>query len=260
MTKLVIRNLSVTIQGKSILRNLSLAIREGEIHAIMGPNGSGKSTLAKVLMGYPMYSITKGSISLNNKSLMHLSPDKRAQKGLFLAYQSPQKIPGLSLLSFLRSAYNTIHHHTISVFDFRKKLQEAAKHLHLPPYLYERSLNDNLSGGEMKKTEVLQMTILEPSITILDEIDSGLDIDALKTVCRNIMNLKKKTNMGIILITHYNRILKYIHPDYVHIITDGTIIKSGSKKLADEVERKGYCNICREQKGKRHSLLPLTCK
>jgi Fe-S cluster assembly ATP-binding protein len=258
MLTLVIQDLFATAGEKEILKGLNLKINEGEVHAIMGPNGSGKSTLSKVIMGHPNYTVTKGKILLNGKNIVSLSPDERAKKGLFLGFQSPQKIPGLHTSQFLRSAVNNKHRgKSISVFDFRTLLEKEREQLAISPQLTDRYLNEGFSGGEMKKTEVLQMTLLQPKIAILDEIDSGLDIDALQIVCKNINALLTKTGMGLLLITHYNRILDYIKPDKLHIMTDGSIIRSGPASLAKEIEKKGYCILCQEVRSHKKNKLPV---
>ncbi len=252
MSQLSIKKLSARVGDKGILKDLNLEIKSGEIHAIMGPNGSGKSTLSKVIMGHPLFEVTGGSIQIDKSNVLKMTPDERSRKGLFLAFQSPQKIPGLAISQFLRSAYNAhlksanSKAKLASVFQFQKILEEEANTLHIDSNITARSVNEGLSGGEMKKTEILQMALLKPKIAILDEIDSGLDVDALRVVCENIMTQYRKQKFGLLLITHYYRILDYIHPDVVHIMVDGKIIKSGDASLAQEVEKKGYTSLMRE--------------
>jgi Fe-S cluster assembly ATP-binding protein len=246
---LKIENLNATIEGKEILKGINLEIKSGEIHVIMGPNGSGKSTLCNVLMGHPKYKIKKGNIYLNNKSIKNRETNERAAAGLFLAFQHPTEIPGVSFGTFLRLAKNAQikrnnkKAQTIRPIDFLNDLQEATKTLSFKEEFIGRSVNEGFSGGEKKRAEIIQMTILEPKFAILDEIDSGLDIDGLKAVANGIKKLFKKTNSGILLITHYQRILNYITPNFVHILADGKIVKSGTKKLAQELEKKGYKNF-----------------
>lgn len=239
--KLVIKNLYVRVDGKEILKGVNLEIKAGEVHALMGPNGSGKSTLANALMGNPKYRITKGSIRLDGKNINELSPDKRAKLGLFLSFQYPNEIPGLTVSNFLRTALNSIQGKKISVINFHKLLREKMSCLKMDRKFGVRYLNDGFSGGEKKRAEILQMLVLDPKYCILDETDSGLDIDALKTVASGINTLKDSGKpKGILLITHYYRILNYITPDQVHIMVNGKIVKSGDKELAQQIEKEGY--------------------
>lgn len=246
---LVIKNLHVgTVDGKQILNGISLTINKGEIHAIMGPNGGGKSTLAQVLMGHPGYVVTKGSILLNGADITALSPDKRALLGLFLGFQYPVEVTGVNFGNFLRTALNEqiIAKHTdasskpkkISPIKFRNELAESAKMLGFSDELAKRSLNQGFSGGEKKKAEILQLTMLKPDFAVLDEPDSGLDVDALRYIAKRITTLDYP--FGLILITHYQRILHYIKPDFVHIVVQGKIVKSGKAALAKEIEDNGY--------------------
>lgn len=237
---LSIRNLSVTIDDKPVLKGISLDIPRGEIHAIMGPNGSGKTTLSQVIMGHPKYIVTGGEIIFKGENILALTPDKRAQLGLFLAFQYPKEIPGIKLLTFLRSIYNTRTKQRLTIMKFKQVLAEKLTALNIDDSFLDRYLNTGFSGGEKKKAEMLQLALLQPDIAILDETDSGLDIDALRVVCQSVQQLKQDTNLGILLITHYNRILDYITPDYVHVLIDGKIAKSGGKEFAKEVEEKGY--------------------
>ena len=243
MTFLEVKNLKVKIEDKEIVKGINLTIEKGEIVALMGPNGSGKSTLAYALMGHPRYEITSDKIILKGEDVTNISPDERAKKGLFLSFQYPQEIAGVSVSNFLRTALNAKREASgekpISVMDFHKLLQEKMKLLKIDKSFALRYLNEGFSGGEKKRMEILQMSVLEPKIGILDEADSGLDVDALKTVANGI-NKIRGSEMGILLITHYQRILNYITPDKVHIMMDGKIVKSDDKKLALKVEKKGY--------------------
>ena len=241
---LKIENLHVEAERKEILKGINLEIKSGEIHAIMGPNGSGKSTLCNAIMGHPRYTITKGKVTLNGKNILKLDTNKRAHLGLFLSFQHPTEIAGVPFNNFLRLAKNANlkanQKELIRPIEFLEKMKETAKSLDMNEKLIERSINEGFSGGEKKKAEIAQMAILEPNIALLDEIDSGLDIDALKTIAKGIKKVHKNTNLGLILITHYQRILDYITPNYVHIIKKGIIVKSGTKALAQELEKKGY--------------------
>ena len=230
----------------TILKGISLTIKSGEIHAIMGPNGSGKSTLCKVLMGHPRYCITKGTVTLNGKNIKNLETNERANLGLFLGFQNPLEIPGVTLGNFLRLAKNANlkandkNAKSISPIEFVKILKQETKTLKIDEKFITRSVNEDFSGGEKKRAEIMQMSILEPKIALLDEIDSGLDIDALKLVAKNVNQIYKKSSTGILIITHYLRILNYITPNYVHIMKDGEIIKYGTKRLAEDLEKNGY--------------------
>ena len=243
MPFLEVKDLRVKIGDKEILKGISLEVDKGEVVALMGPNGSGKSTLAYALMGHPSYEITSGRIFLNGEDVTKASPDQRAKKGLFLSFQYPQEISGVSVSNFLRTAINakkeSKNEKLISVMDFHKLLQEKMKLLKVDKSFALRYLNEGFSGGEKKRMEILQMAMLTPNIGILDETDSGLDIDALRTVAEGVNSLKGP-ELGILLITHYQRILNYITPDKVHIVVAGKIVKSGGKELALEVEEKGY--------------------
>lgn len=239
MAFLEVKDLKVKIEDKEILKGISLEVDKGKVVALMGPNGSGKSTLAYALMGHPRYEITSGKILLNGEDVTKAKPDERARKGLFLSFQYPQEISGVSVSNFLRTALNAKNEKKISVMDFHKILQEKMKLLKIDKSFALRYLNEGFSGGEKKRMEILQMAVLQPKIGILDETDSGLDIDALRTVAEGINDLKGH-ELGILLITHYQRILNYITPDKVHIVMDGKIVKSGGKELALEVEEKGY--------------------
>ena len=239
MAFLEVKDLKVKIEDKEIIKGISLEVDKGKVVALMGPNGSGKSTLAYALMGHPRYEITSGKILLNGEDVTKARPDERARKGLFLSFQYPQEISGVSVSNFLRTALNAKNEKKISVMDFHKILQEKMKLLKIDKSFALRYLNEGFSGGEKKRMEILQMAVLQPKIGILDETDSGLDIDALRTVAEGINDLKG-SELGVLLITHYQRILNYITPDKVHIVMDGKIVKSGGKELALEVEERGY--------------------
>jgi Fe-S cluster assembly ATP-binding protein len=235
-----IRDLHVSVDGKLIIKGLSLKVRKGEVHALMGPNGSGKSTLSNTIMGHPRYKIESGDILFNGESVLNDSPDERAKKGLFLSFQYPCEIPGVTLSNFLRMAHNSLRGENIGVMDFKKILDEKMKSFSMDAAFAKRYLNDGFSGGEKKRCEILQMAVLGPTIGILDETDSGLDIDALRIVADGINILNKNSGQGILLITHYQRILQYIKPHFVHVLIEGRIVKSGGHELAETVEEKGY--------------------
>ena len=240
---LKIKDLHVNVEDKKILQGFNLEINPGETHAIMGPNGSGKSTLANVLSGKEGYEIKKGKVTFLKKDLLDLEPEDRAGEGLFLAFQYPVEIPGVSGMNFLRTTINAIRKYKkqkeLDGVNFLKILREKAKFIKMDENLIKRSVNTGFSGGEKKRSEILQMTLLEPKLAILDETDSGLDIDALKTVANGVNNLKND-NRSFLVITHYQRLLNYIVPDKVHIMSKGKIVKSGDKNLAIELEKKGY--------------------
>jgi Fe-S cluster assembly ATP-binding protein len=245
MSELVIRNLHVSVDDTEILKGVDLTIKSGEVHAVMGPNGTGKSTLAYALMGHPKYDVTKGEATLDGESLLDLDPNERSSLGLFLAFQYPVAVPGVSVANFLRTAINAQRKGQdpedkgISIPDFRKKLKEKLALLKMDESFAGRYLNDGFSGGEKKRVEILQMATLEPKFSILDETDSGLDIDALKIVSDGINTIGDK-NQGILVITHYQRILNYIKPDYVHVMLNGKIAQSGGPELALRLEEEGY--------------------
>jgi len=240
---LSIKNLHASIDGKQILNGINLEIKAGEVHAIMGPNGSGKSTLAAVLAGRSEYDVTEGEVIYNGKNLLELSPEDRAREGVFLAFQYPIEIPGVSNINFLKTAINEIRAYKglepMEAKDFLMMLKEKQKLVELDVKLTNRSVNEGFSGGEKKRNEIFQMAMLDPKLAILDETDSGLDIDALRVVANGVNKLKSKDNATII-ITHYQRLLDYIIPDFVHVLYNGKIVKSGSKELAFELEQKGY--------------------
>ncbi len=246
MAELKIRDLYAGIEGKEILKGVNLSVKQGEVHAIMGPNGSGKSTLSGVIMGNPRYEIAKGSIEFDGKSILELEPNERAKKGLFLSFQYPLEIQGLTFSRFLHAAYkNQYPLEAMSVVQFRKKLQETAKELEISEDFIERELNVGFSGGEKKRAEIIQMKILKPKIAIMDETDSGLDIDSLKLVSKAVNNMRSP-QFGAIVITHYKRILNYLKPDFVHVMHNGKIIKSGGIELADRLEEKGYAQLLKD--------------
>ncbi|OQY36454.1 MAG: Fe-S cluster assembly ATPase SufC [Anaerolineaceae bacterium 4572_5.2] len=246
---LKIKDLHVSIDEKEILKGIDLEVKQGEVHAIMGPNGSGKSTLAYSLAGHPHYEVTAGRARMGDINLLELSPDERARAGLFLAFQYPTAIPGVSMANFLRTALNAVKSDgngaSVPITQFRKLVTEKMELLKMDISFARRYLNEGFSGGEKKRAEILQMAILEPKFAIMDETDSGLDIDALRIVSEGV-NTIKGPNMGVVVITHYNRILNYIQPDFVHILYMGRIIHSGGPELAEVLEAEGYDNIIKE--------------
>lgn len=239
--KIEIKNLNVDIEDKTILKDYNLTINPGEIHAIMGPNGTGKSTLSKVIMGNSNYNITNGDILVDGKSILSLKTDERARLGIFLVYQNPVSIEGISNSEFIRTALNSLNDKPVGLYEFVQTMEKELASLKMDSNMMHRSLNQGFSGGERKKNEILQMKFLKPKFIILDELDSGLDVDSLKIVCDNINDyLKENRETSILLITHYTRILDYIKPDYVHMMKDGTINLSGDFKLAQIIEKNGY--------------------
>ena len=259
--QLVISGLEVSIAGKKILKGLDLAVAQGEVHALMGPNGSGKTSLAYTLMGHPDYHVDAGSVTWRGEDLLRLSPDKRARMGVFLAFQYPSAIPGVTVASFLRNTYNAIHHPKpadetgessikysgIPLAKFRKLMEEKMALLHMDPGFATRYVNEGFSGGEKKRLEMLQMAVLNPSMAILDETDSGLDIDALRNVADGI-NATLSPDMGVLMITHYQRMLNYVKPQFVHVLLDGRVVMSGGEELSHQLEANGY-DWVREQVG-----------
>jgi Fe-S cluster assembly ATP-binding protein len=246
---LEVRGLTARIGDRNILKGIDLTVRAGEVHAIMGPNGSGKSTLAKVLSGHPSYEVTGGEVLFEERNLLELAPEARARAGLFLGFQYPIEVPGVTNSAFLRLAYNTVQgtrgKEELDPLEFDDLVRGKMKLLDIDPSFLERSLNAGFSGGEKKRNEILQMALLEPKLAVLDETDSGLDIDALRVVANGINKLHTPDN-GIVLVTHYQRMLNYIVPDYVHVIEGGRIIKTGDKSLALELEARGYDWVARE--------------
>lgn len=240
---LEIKNLHAGIDGNEILKGITLTVRKGEIHAIMGPNGSGKSTLAKVLAGHPAYEVTEGEVIYEGKNLLEMPPDERAREGVFMAFQYPIEVPGVSNAQFLRLAYNEKRKHLgeeeLDPLEFKDLLKERAKVVEMDASFMTRSVNEGFSGGEKKRNEILQMAVLQPKLAILDETDSGLDIDALRIVAGGVNQLHNPEN-AVILVTHYQRLLDYIVPQFVHVLANGRIAKEGGKELALELEEKGY--------------------
>src|ERR1700746_698694 len=238
---LEIRNLHAAIDGNEILKGINLKVKQGEVHAIMGPNGSGKSTLAKVLAGHPDYEVTAGKVLMDGENLLELEPDERARRGLFLAFQYPSEIPGVTIANFLRAAVQSRlpEGEELEATDYYARLYEKMELLGMDRSFTSRSVNEGFSGGEKKRNEILQLAMLEPKYAILDETDSGLDIDALKTVAHGVNSLRGP-DLGILLITHYQRLLNYIVPDHVHVMVGGRIVRSGRKELALELEERGY--------------------
>jgi len=240
MADLEIKNLHVRIEEREILRGVNLAVSKGEVHALMGPNGSGKSTLANTILGHPSYEVTEGQIVFRGEDLTEAEPEDRAQAGLFLAFQYPVAIPGVSVANFLRMAINAGREEPIGVKEFGADLRHAAEILRVDREFTSRHLNDGFSGGEKKRCEILQMAMLKPAVAVLDETDSGLDIDALRTVAEGVNRLHNELGMGALIITHYQRILHYIEPAFVHIMLDGRIVREGGSELVDQLEREGY--------------------
>jgi Fe-S cluster assembly ATP-binding protein len=240
MPDLEIRKLHVRTEEREILRGVDLSVSRGEIHALMGPNGSGKSTLANTILGHPGYEITEGEILWRGEPITEADPEDRAQAGLFLAFQYPAAIPGVSVANFLRMAMNTKREEPINVKDFGVKLKHATELLRVDREFTSRHLNDGFSGGEKKRCEILQMAMLEPEVAVLDETDSGLDIDALRTVAEGVNKLHAETGMGALVITHYQRILQFVKPDFVHVMLDGRIVREGGAELVEQLEREGY--------------------
>ncbi|HWS79535.1 MAG TPA: Fe-S cluster assembly ATPase SufC [Rubrobacter sp.] len=236
---LKIEDLHVEIDGQEIVKGLDLEVGKGEIHAIMGPNGSGKSTLANVLMGHPRYEVTGGSITFQDEDVFELEPDERAKLGMFLAFQYPSEVPGVSVANFLRTAVNSVREEELTPMEMYRLLQEKMGIMQMDPKFAERYLNEGFSGGEKKRNEILQMLMLDPKLAIMDETDSGLDIDALQVVAKGVNELRGP-EFSAVIITHYQRILRYIEPDHVHVMLDGRLVTSGGKKLAEELEEKGY--------------------
>lgn len=240
---IIIKDLSAKVEGKSILKGLNLTVNKGEIHAIMGPNGAGKSTLARVLAGHPAYEVTSGSVTFKDKDLLELEPNERSHAGLFMSFQYPIEIPGVNNVEFLRAAYNAKqkanNQSEMALAEFEKILDAKMAAMEVKSEFKQRNLNEGFSGGEKKRNEILQMAVLSPDLAILDETDSGLDIDAMRIVARGVMQIMNQ-DVGLILITHYQRLLDYIKPNFVHVMMDGKIVQSGGPELAIELEDKGY--------------------
>ncbi len=240
-TLLEIKDLYANAEDKEILKGLNLKINKGEVHVIMGPNGAGKSTTAHVILNNPEYKKSNGTIEFDGENINELSTDKIAKKGIFMSFQSPEEIPGISTLNFLKTAKGKIEDKPVRIFEFKNTVKKYMEELNMNPKLIERNLNVGFSGGEKKKNEILQLKVLEPKFIILDELDSGLDVDSLKIVCENINSyLKEHENTSVLIITHYPKILQYIKPDYVHVMVNGNIKKTGDASLALEIEEKGY--------------------
>ena len=236
---LTIEDLHISTDSEKIITGLNLTINHGEIHALMGPNGSGKSTLANVLLGHPGYSITAGTIHFKGEDVTEWTADKRGRAGMFLGFQYPEEIPGVSVVNFLRTALSSKTGVEYTVLELRLKIMDAMRELDMDPKFADRYLNEGFSGGERKRNEILQLSVLDPELAILDETDSGLDVDALRTVAKGIARVASDSN-GILLITHYQRVLRYITPDVVHVFVDGRIVKTGTSELAVEIEEAGY--------------------
>jgi len=237
-----IKDLCVEIEERTVVKGLSMKILPGEVHALMGRNGSGKTSLANAIMGHPKFKVTSGKIYLEGKDITSLAPDQRAKRRLFLAFQNPVSIPGVTVANFLRSSLRAVRGDEIPSKEFRKLIKQELKALQIPETFMTRSINEGFSGGEKKKLEMLQLRLLQPKLAVLDETDSGLDIDALRTIAEKIEDFRAP-NRGILLITHYQRILNYVKPDYVHVLIDGKIVRSGDASLAQELEKEGYSSI-----------------
>ena len=239
-----IKNLQVTAEGKEILKGIDLHVKAGEVHAIMGPNGSGKSTLARVIAGHPEYEVTGGEIRYEGRDLLEMAPDERAREGVFMAFQYPVEIAGVNNAYFLKAAENARRKHLgqpeLDAMEFMQLIAEKSKLLEINQSMLQRAVNEGFSGGEKKRNEIFQMALLEPKLAVLDETDSGLDIDALKIVAEGVNRFREREGKGVLLITHYTRILRYIEPDYVHVFVDGKVAESGGKELADALEAEGY--------------------
>ena len=236
---LTIEDLKVEIDDKEILKGVDLVIGPGEVHALMGPNGTGKSTLAYALAGKATYKVTSGSVTMEGENVLDMTPDERARKGMFLAFQYPSEVPGVTVDNFLRVAYNTVKKEELSIWEFRNLLKEKMEFLEIDESFSGRYLNEGFSGGEKKRNEILQMAVLQPKLAILDETDSGLDIDALQIVAKGVNELRPE-NSSVLVITHYQRILRYIKPDFVHVMIAGKIVESGGGELAEKLEDQGY--------------------
>ncbi len=240
MGELVIKNLHVEIDGKEILKGIDLTVKPNEIHALMGPNGNGKSTLLAAVMGHPKYVVTKGTITFNNQDVLKMSVDERSRAGIFLAMQYPQEIPGVTNSDFLRAAINARNEKPVSLFSFIKQIEGAISELEMKPDLAHRFLNEGFSGGEKKRNEIVQMKLLKPDMAMLDEIDSGLDVDALKVVANSIVKLREETSLGLIVVSHYERFYELVKPTHAHVLIDGKIIVEGDGELVKKIDSEGY--------------------
>ena len=247
MSLLNLKNVKSEVEGKEILKGVDLTINKGEVHVIMGPNGAGKSTLASILVGHPKHEVVGGQILLEGEDITELEVDERAQKGIFLSFQYPEEIPGLTVEDFLRTAKEAVTGEKQYIMQFHNELVEKMEKLHINPEYAERHLNVGFSGGEKKKNEILQMAVLEPKLAILDETDSGLDIDATKIVFEGVQKLKTK-DTALLIITHYDKVLEYLKPDFVHVLMDGKIVKSGGIEIVEDIEKDGYGKM-REELG-----------
>lgn len=235
-----LKNVYVKVQEKEILKGINLKVKKGEVHVIMGPNGAGKSTILNTIMNHPNYELTQGDILLDNDSSKELEVNEVAQKGIFMCFQSPVEIDGVTMVNFLRTSYNAIKKEEMKMAPFHKLVKEKMQELNMDPSFRTRSVNVGFSGGEKKRSEILQLSIIEPDFALLDELDSGLDVDALKLLSEQILKIKNKTNMGIILVTHHSKILKYLKPDFVHVLKDGKIVEEGGFELVERIEGKGF--------------------
>lgn len=240
MKTLEIKNLHVSVEGKNILKGVDLVVKENEVHALMGPNGNGKSTLLAAIMGHPRYTVTEGSIMYDGKDVLAMPVDERSKAGIFLAMQYPQEIPGVTNSDFLRAAMNARSEKPVSLFRFIKEMEKTINDLQMKPDLAHRFLNEGFSGGEKKRNEIVQMEMLKPSISLLDEIDSGLDVDALKIVADAINKIRKETGMSLVVVSHYERFYEQIEPQYTHVLVDGRIVKEGDADLARRIDVEGY--------------------
>jgi len=246
MNNLIINQLAVKTEDKEILHGVDLEIKKGEIHAIMGPNGAGKTTLVMTLMGHPSYKVTStdSHILINGEDIINQNPEERAKRGLFVSFQSPIEIQGVSLLAFLRTAYKSLHpNDKIPLSVFKETVKRALLDVSLPENFMSRSVNEGFSGGERKRAEIVQLLVLKPQFAVLDEIDSGLDVDSLKSIAQTVLKSVKEQNIGILVITHYQRILHYLRPDFVHILKNGKIVKSDGMRLVKKIEKEGYATI-----------------
>ncbi|MDD6467996.1 MAG: Fe-S cluster assembly ATPase SufC [Erysipelotrichaceae bacterium] len=246
MAILEIKNLHVSVGEKEILKGIDLVIKDHEVHALMGPNGNGKSTLLQAIMGHPKYTVTEGSITLDGKDVLSMSVDERSKAGLFLGMQYPQEIPGVTNSDFLKAAINARREKPVSLFQFIKQMEGAIQELEMKPDLAHRFLNDGFSGGEKKRNEIVQMKLLQPQIAMLDEIDSGLDVDALKVVASSIRKQKEETGLGLIVVSHYERFYQLLQPTHAHVLVDGRILVSGDQSLAQKIDQEGYEWISKE--------------
>lgn len=246
MAELKIQNLHVEIEGKQILKGVSLDIKSNEIHALMGPNGNGKSTLLSAIMGHPKYTVTEGSITLDGKDVLAMSIDERSRAGLFLAMQYPQEVPGVTNSDFLRAAINARRETPMPLFSFIKEMEKTIKEMEMKPDLAHRFLNEGFSGGEKKRNEIVQMKLLKPAIAMLDEIDSGLDVDALKIVANSVVEMQKETNLGLVVVSHYERFYQLLKPTHAHVLVNGKIVLEGGSELVTKIDTDGYDWIYKE--------------